>query len=454
MSTQVTVEATRTLAELARQPLPVIDGEPAWLTTTRNQAAAWVARHGFPDSKHEDWRYLDLKPLLGAAFASPAGSNGFALGAPELDSLLGSDLGGPRLVLVNGRLAEQLCRLVDLPAGLGLRSLASAARTGGKALRRCWAQPSGGYRHAFDALNAALAIDGALVEVSAGTSFEAPIEIVHVTLAEAAPPVSCPRIVILAGAGSSATVVESYIGTDHGSSLTNAHTEVVLGAQATLDHYKLQAETEEAFHLSGLEVVAGRDSRFATHLVAVGARLGRHELDISLACEGAAVDLQGLYLPTDAQCHDNPVRVEHAAPSCTSNQLYKGIVDGAGHGIFNGHVIVHPGADGTDAHQTNKNLLLSDRAEVDTRPRLEIFADDVACTHGAAVGQLDADALFYLRSRGIPERTARALLISGFAQEVLERFADGPIRERADRLVTAHLDDGAADRRGITRGRP
>lgn len=422
-----------------------------WLEATRREAADWIARNGFPDRHHEDWRYVDLKPLLDLPVTVPGWDD--LPSASELTALLGPSLGGPRLVLVNGRFATELSDLTALPTSIQVLPLGSAIADDPSMARRYWPAPRHTYLHAFEALNAALALDGCIVQVGDGATLAAPIEIVHLSSSADEPVVSSPRIAVVAGPGSSATAVETYIGAARDVYVTNAHTRVVLGDGAHLEHYNLQDESDRAFHLSTLDVRPGAHSHFSSRSVAVGARLARHEIRIRLEEEGATVDLDGLYLPTGDQCHDNPIVVEHIAPRCASRQLYKGVVDGTGQGVFNGHVIVHPGAAGTDADQVNKNLLLSDRAEVDTRPRLEIFSDEVSCTHGAAVGQLDADALFYLRSRGIPGPAARSLLISGFAQQVLERFTPGTVRERAEHLVTAHLDSGGrkSNRSGETR---
>ena len=443
MSAQVTAPDRLTLDEMLRLAPPEAPGEATWLSKLRSDAAEWVVDHGFPSAKHEDWRYVDLRPLLELPFAS-ARIPGDDEAAPGLAGLLGPDLGGPRLVLVNGRYAPGLSRLADLRGGVRVTSLASLIQAGDETVGDMWRTSARGWSHGFEALNAALAVDGGFVEVAESASLDVPIEIVHVAIGSDVPPLCNPRTFIRIGAAGSATVVETYLGSGQGGSLTNAHTEIVLAEGAAVDHYRFQAETCEAYHLSRLEVRPGPTARFTSHLVAVGARLGRHELRAFLAGAGATVDLDGLFIPRGAQCHDNPVRVEHTAPGCTSDQLYKGIVDGAGHGVFNGHVIVHPGAAGTDANQVNKNLLLSDRSEVDTRPRLEIFADDVACTHGAAVGQLDPDAMFYLRSRGISEPEARSVLVAGFAQEILSRVPPGPVRDRAESLVATHLQDGGA----------
>ncbi|MGH9116267.1 MAG: Fe-S cluster assembly protein SufD [Acidimicrobiales bacterium] len=417
-------------------------GEPAWLAGAREEASSWLARNGFPTRKDEDWRYCRLDPILALPLEpTRAGVTTEPLEEPEVRATLPEGFGGARLVFVNGRFAERLSCTDGLAEGVGIGNLAPVLAAPDGLLRPLWSDAAG-YPHAFRALNDALATDGAFVDVPAGTCVETPIEIVYVSVPRDRPVVSNPRSLVRAGPGAAASVVETYVGLPGGPCLTNALTQIVLGEGARVDHYKLQDEEVGSFHLSCVEVRPGRGARFSSRLVALGGRIARHEVNARLEEEEATVELDGLYLPAGDQYHDNPVRVEHAAPRCTSRQVYKGIVDGSAHGVFNGHVIVRPGADATDAHQVNKNLLLSDRAEVDTRPRLEIFADDVACTHGAAVGSLDADALFYLRSRGLPSSEARALLVAGFAQEVLDRFPAGPVRDRAERLVGERLAAG------------
>lgn len=433
MSVNVTAEPRQSLGDLESLALGVIDGEPAWLTDVRRKALDWVVGHGFPARKHEDWRYVDLRPLLEMQFSATSGD----IDVEHLAAMLGTGLGGPRLVLVNGRFAPELSFLSEVPAGIRV-----GPTSGGLDRRDVWLPVGGLLRDGFEALNTALAVDGALVEIGPDVTLDIPIEIVHLAYAAGDPVMSHPRTLIRVGAASRVTIVETYFGGRDGTSFTNSQNQVLLDDSSQLEHYRFQADSDTAYHLSSVSVRPGRASRFASHLLATGSHVGRHELRVLMAEPGAGVDLDGLYLTGGDRCHDNPVRVEHAAPDCFSRQVFRGIVDDSGHGIFNGHVIVHPGANGTDAQQVNKNLLLSEHAEVDTRPRLEIFADDVACTHGAAVGQLDPEALFYLRSRGISEPHARVMLVAGFAEEILTRFQPGPIRDRAEQLVAARLEGG------------
>ena len=407
------------------------------LRARRRAAAAWVEAHGFPTTKHEDWRYTKIDTALAVPVVAsvPEPSEAVVAAFPDI-GLPEVRPGGARFVVVNGRVVPALSTTGRLPDGARVEALSDALRRPEPLVEELWAWPGESYPDAFRAYNDAMALDGVLIDLAAGAQVSDPIEIIFVSLAVEEPRWSHPRVVVSAGAGSSATLVETYIGVD-GLSVTNALTQVRLGPGAQLAHYVLQAEGKASDHFSCLEVRLGERSRMSSRLLATGGRIGRHQVDAVLGGEEAEVTVDGLFLTGSGQHHDNPVRIEHAAPNCMSRQLYKGVVSGDGRGVFNGHVVVRPGGDGTDAAQVNKNLLLSERAEVDTRPRLEIFADDVACSHGAAVGELDPDALFYLRSRGVDEDVARAVLVSGFAQELLDRFEPAPIRQLAQQLAEA-----------------
>lgn len=433
--------ATAAAGVFSRLELTPDGHHPGWLTATRLAALRWVAKHGFPTQKDEDWKYTALGPLLEVPFEAAVAWTGQRWSASTIDALA-VDLGGPRLVFVNGHFAIELSRLTELPEGATVTNLSAVLTEGPERLGRHFAPPLGQHPHAFTALNDALTEDGAFIHLAAGTTVEEPIQLVFLSDTGGSPLVSSPRSVVLAGASSRATIVETYAGIPGDVYCTNAVTEVVLDDGARVEHYKLQDEPESSFHLALLDVRQGRDSWFASHAVALGSSIGRHEVRVLLEAEGAQARLEGLYMPQHSQHHDNTILVDHGAPNCTSHQLYKGVLDGNGHGVFNGHIMVRPGADGTDANQTNKNLLLSNGAEVDTRPRLEIYADDVKCTHGAAVGQLDEEAVFYLRSRGITREAARGLLVYAFVQEMVERIRLEPLRAHLETLVTDRLSAG------------
>jgi len=440
--------STATVAELlSRLGFPPSGPGPAWLTQARHRSAEWATMRGFPTLKDEDWKYTRLGPLLDVPFERAEARAGRRVSSSTVEALT-IDATSIRLVFINGFFAPELSSMTEVPDGVTVTNLASVLAEGGAGLEPFFSHPFGEHDHAFAALNTALAEDGAFIQVAADTLVTAPIELVFLSDAQGSPVVSNPRSLILAESGSRVAVVETYAGTTGAVMCTNAVTQVALGEGAQVEHYKIQDEPDTAFHLSLLDVRQGPDSRFSSGSVELGSKIARNEVRVRLEGDGADVAIDSLYLPFGDQHHDNPILIEHAAPRCTSRQLYKGIADDRGHGVFNGHIIVWPGAPGTDASQTNKNLLLSDHAEIDTRPRLEIFTDDVKCTHGAAVGALDEEALFYLRSRGVPHEAARALLTYAFAREMLDLIPSESLRTHVETLVSARLSsdgDGTGD---------
>jgi Fe-S cluster assembly protein SufD len=357
-------------------------------------------------------------------------------------------LPGPKLVFVDGRLAPELSALRGRDEGVTVKLLSQAVLEDTEALEAVLGQRARSEAHPFIALNAALLEEGVFVKVWPGAVAPSPVQLVFLASGESAAPVlSSPRIVVVAGANSEAALVEVYAGVDGGASFTNAVTEVVLGENAAFRHYKLQAEPTEAFHLASLHAEQGRDSRLASHAFALGGALARNEVRSVFAGEGGECVLNGLYVGGGTQHLDNRTDLDHAVPRCTSRELYKGVLDGKARGTFHGRVLVRQDAQHTDASQTNRNLLLSEGALVDTRPQLEILADDVKCAHGAAVGRLDEQALFYLRARGISRTEAERLLTYAFASEVVGAVALEPLRSRVEQLLAGRLPGGA--RRGV-----
>jgi len=415
---------------------------PSWLTGLRRSALQWVSEHGFPTAKDEAWKYTRVAPIFEVPFEPAEPGTSRWLSSIAIDRIAG-DLGGTRLVFVNGYFAPKLSSLERLPTGAKVSSLASVLlNKDGEALEPILSRPFREQPHTFTALNAALAEDGAFIQIPANTIIERPIHLVFLSDTSARPLVSHPRSLVLAGAGSRATIVETYAGILGDVYLTNAVTDVVLDEGAAIEHYKVQNETQTAFHVALLAVRQGRNSRFSAHSVALGSLLARHEVKVALQGEKADAVLNGLYMPWNEQHLANPTTIEHAAPRCTSRQLYKAVVDERGHGVFDGRIVVRPGAFKTDAKQTNKNLLLSEWALADTRPQLEIFADDVKCTHGATVGQLNEEAAFYLRSRGIPHSAARGLLTYAFAREIVDLIRVEPLRSHVEKMVAWRLQTG------------
>jgi Fe-S cluster assembly protein SufD len=413
---------------------------PAWLAPLRRSAIGHFAEAGFPTTRDEDWRYTNLAPLVAAPF-TPAGSH--APGELSAETLQQLALGGtdwPRLVFVDGRYSVRHSSRQPLPRGARLSSLAEALKADGELIERHLARHAAWDANVFAALSAAFVEDGAFLQLPAETSLPAPIELLFVA---AAPGVLAqPRILIVAGPRSRVTVVERYVALTEEAYFTNVVTEIVAGAAATVDHAVVQEQGAGAFHVATVHATLDRDSAFSTCGVGFGAQLARTTLALQFRGEGARGALRGLYVVGGRQHVDNHVTVDHAVPRCSSQQLYKGVLDGSARAVFNGRILVRPDAQKTDANQTNKHLLLSDAVEVDSKPQLEIFADDVKCTHGAAEGQLAPEALFYLRSRGLGEATARGLLTCGFAREVVDRIAPAPLQAYVDRALMARLGTG------------
>jgi Fe-S cluster assembly protein SufD len=427
-------------AFLARLQPRVDARHPAWLQALRRAAFQQVAEQGFPTAKDEAWKYTRVAPILEIPFqpaeAEPGASR--QLCAASIERLAG-DYGGPRLVFINGFFAAELSAVEGLPPGAQVTPFANLLGTDSPALETLFAPELPAQLQAFTALNVAFAEDGALVLISAHMTVQAPIHLVFLSMPGTTPRVTHPRVLVRLGAGSRATLVESYVGDGDEVYLSNAVSEVVLDEGAALDHYKVQDESRAGFHVALLSVRQAQGSHFVAHTFALGAALARQEVRVVLQGPGAEVALNGLYLPRGTQHLDNQTTIEHLAPRCTSRELYKGVIDDDGHGVFDGRIIVRPGALKTDASQTNQNLLLSTLAQVNTQPRLEIFADDVKCAHGAAVGQLDEQAIFYLRSRGISLAAARAMLTFAFVSEMLELIHLAPLRAHLERRVTAQL---------------
>jgi Fe-S cluster assembly protein SufD len=331
------------------------------------------------------------------------------------------------MVFVNGRFAPQLSDMASLPGGVSIKDLGSSWNDPLDALENI-GRISRHESHAFTALNTAFMHDGALIEIARDTEVARPIHLIYVADANAAKGMMHPRNLIHVGRNARATVIESYVSTSDAMYFTNAVTEVSLGDGATLQHYKIQREGARAYHVGTIEAHQSRDSHFISFALSTGAALSRTNVYTTLDGEGSGATLNGLYMLDGDQHCDQQTQITHAQPNCFSRELYKGVLDGQSHGVFNGKVYVHPIAQKTDGKQTNKTLLLSPTAQIDTKPQLEIFADDVKCTHGATIGQIDQTSLFYLKSRGIGHTAARRLLTYAFAADVLETIEIDEVR--------------------------
>ncbi len=416
-------------------------GEPAWLSERRRQGMQLFSEAGFPTTRHEEYKYTNLAPMAKTPFRT-ASAEAESVDQGQIASHLFEDLGGNRLVFVNGRYAPALSQ-INSDSGVEVGPLAERLTASANGLGSHLGHYSGARDNPLAALNSALLVDGALVGIPARQVVEAPIHLVFVATADAPDTVTHSRVLILAGLDSQASVVETYFGLGGETYWTNAVTEIVAEPNARLDHYKLQQEAPQAFHTSFLEIQQGRDSRVATNSLSLGSLLVRNDVEVVLNGEGCDSVLDGLYAVGGRQHVDNRTCIDHAYPHCTSHQLYKGVLDGRSTGVFNGKIIVRPDAQKTDAIQSNKNLLLSENADINTKPQLQIDANDVRCTHGATVGQIDEEATFYLRSRGIGHAQARSLLTYAFAADVLERISITPIRERFESLLMNWLVEGA-----------
>jgi len=404
---------------------------PGWLRNRRDASLEIFAGAGFPGRRDEDWKYTSLRNVERRRFAPPASAQPVPADVPGVEGL-----NGATLVFVNGRLVSA----EGLPTRATACSLAEAVAAGHPACEPLLGQLADPERHRFAALGLATFVDGALVDVPAGSELDEPIRLVFISDGSRQSALSVPRVLVRAGAGSRATIVEHHAG-GSGEALVCATTELELDRGAQVEHYRLQDEAPEAFHLGVVAARIGNDARLVSHNVAVGGRIGRLDLDVSLAGPGAEVVMNGLYLARDKQHVDNHTTVDHAVPHTHSDQIYRGVLTGRSRAVFNGRALVRQGANGTDARQSNANLLLSPDAEVDTKPELEIYADDVKCSHGATTGQLDEGALFYLRSRGLDEETARTVLTFAFADVVLARMGLEPLRRHAEGLVVGRLPD-------------
>ncbi len=411
---------------------------PAFVAEARRAGREGFERSGLPTTRQEEWRFTSLAPLSALAFGR--GDPAEPVTAAEVEAAAGKPF-GPRLVFVNGRFRAELSTAHGLPGGVHAASLAHAIATTPALVEPRLGRAATVEGHPFAALNTAFLGDGALVHVGPSARGGS-VELVFVTAARGRPSASHPRVLVVAEPGGEASVVETYVAIGDQPALTNAVTEMALGAGARIDHYQVQDQPASAFHFATLAVENGPGSRLDTHSTALGAAISRSDVRARLVGEGAQAHVSGLYMADGRRLVDNHTVIEHAVPGCTSRELFKGVLDGEGRGVFAGRVRVLPDAQKTDSHQSNSNLLLSRDAVVDTMPQLEIHADDVKAGHGGTVGELDADALFYLRSRGLPLAAARTLLVYAFAREMVDRVALPALRERLGGLVAGRLPEG------------
>jgi Fe-S cluster assembly protein SufD len=430
--------------------------EPARIGRMRGEALSRFLANGFPTTKHEEWRFTSVEKIATRTFtlagpgepdkARPTGG-----GSPlHISPFQLREVFGAELVFVDGWYAPALSTVGSLPQGAQVGSLTAYAAGHAEAVDKHLGHVAPFDRQPFVALNTAFFADGAYVNIPARTVLEKPIHLQFIStdgdgvssLNDPRPHLIGvhPRVLIVMGEQSQAAVVESYAGPAGAEYFTNVVTEVVMGEQAVLDHYKLQHESNQAFHIGAIHVKAARSASCSSHSISLGGALVRNDVVAVLGGEGGHCTLNGLYLVDGNRHVDNHTTIDHAMPNCDSREIYKGILADKARGVFNGKIIVRPDAQKTDAKQTNRALLLSEDAQINSKPELEIFANDVKCTHGAAVGQLDKDAVFYLRSRGIGLVEARHLLIHAFAGDVLNRLPILAVRKGVEDVLHRQLE--------------
>jgi Fe-S cluster assembly protein SufD len=413
-----------------------------WLQRLRENAFARFCETGFPTSQMEDWRFTNVSAIAHAEFELPAdGSRLVSRAQIAADGLKDA---ASRLVFVNGRFAPEHSLLERLPDGLFVRNLATQIAEAPEAIEPYLGRYLNVDRDAFCALNSAFLDDGAYIHVRRGAIVEAAVHLLLLSIGDGRATMNHPRNLIVAEDASQLTVVEDYVSLGGGSAtLSNAATELVAGDSTVVSHYQVERESLEAFHISTLRIQQGRSTNVASHSLLIGGGLVRNNVHPVLAGEGGECLINGLFIGKGSQHLDNYMLVEHLSPHCGSRQFYNGILDDRAHGVFHGRIIVHKEAQKTDAKQTNRNLLLSDDAQIDTKPQLEILADDVKCTHGATIGQIEDEALFYLRTRGIDEVSARQILLLAFASECTERMKESAVRAFVQPLIESHVSQMA-----------
>ncbi|MDH3597329.1 MAG: Fe-S cluster assembly protein SufD [Rhodospirillales bacterium] len=399
-----------------------------WLAELREAGLARFASLGLPTPRDESWKYTNLRPLEKVAFGTP---NGEAVSIDRLPSLLPAGASENRLVFVNGHYRADLSTLKSLREGVEIGSLAAGLERSPETVAEYLGQiaPAGGAageqpgEQPLLALNTALSGDGLMLRLGRGAKVKTPIEVIFIGAATEQALAYHPRNLIVLEPESQAVVIEHHVSLGGGATFANSATEIELGDGALLHHYKMQAEGPEAFHVSTVHARVGRDAHYDSFGMSLGSRLSRNEVSVRLNGQGANCHLNGAYMVRGKQHCDTTTLVEHLVPRTSCREVFKGVLDDEARAVFQGRIVVHPDAQQSDGHQLSKAMLLSERAEIDIKPELEIYADDVKCSHGATAGDLDHEALFYLRSRGLPEGPARRLLIEAFLTESIEAIA-------------------------------
>lgn len=406
-----------------------------WLESIRESGIAKFSELGFPGPDNEDWRFTNVTPIARTVFGMD--KNGRPQVTPDTVSrFIIPGLKCSTLVFINGRYQAELSSLSELPRGVKALNLAEAVESDGDLVKEKLSAYANFDKEAFTALNAAFMEDGGFIHVPDNTVLTEPVHLLYITTESDHPTITNPRNLFVVGKNSEVDVVEQYVSLSEGVYFSNVVTELIIGENSTVGHYLIERESKKSFNVSTLRVQQDRNSNLRSHSVLLGGALVRNNVHPVLAGEGCDSLINGLYMSSGRQHMDNYMVVEHASPHCDSRQFYNGILDDRSKGVFHGRIIVHEDAQKTDAKQTNRNLLLSDNARIDTKPQLEIYADDVKCTHGATIGQMDENAIFYMQSRGIPEDTAKDILLSAFSGGTLDSMRIEQIREYCGKLVS------------------
>ena len=441
MMTQTLAKYERYVSDFRDLEMKRSAGGPAWLDSIREHALARFAELGLPTARrgNEKWKYTNVGPIAGTVFGYPveAGVNGTA--AAEIQRRAPWHEGWTNLVFVDGHYLASLSTKPTGANGVRVASLAEAIISDPDLVQQHLSRYASVEDDGFTALNTAFIQDGAFVHIPEGESHETPIHLVFASSERGEPTVSYPRALVVAGPHSKATIIESYVGLSGTRYFTNAVTELVVGDGAQIDHYRLLIEGDDSFHVGVARVHQGEGSVFTSKVFEKSVGLGRYDFSSLLDGPGCSCLLHGLYMTSGTQHVDNLIDIDHAKPYCTSRLYYKGILDGKSRAVFGGTIWVREGAIKTDAMQSDKNLVLSPDAEVDSKPALFIYADDVKCSHGATAGNIDQDTVFYMRSRGLDLETASRLLIYGFASEIIETVEEDPLRAFLEKLFLESL---------------
>jgi Fe-S cluster assembly protein SufD len=417
-----------------------LNGEArSWLHPLRKDALASFNQLGFPTTRHEEWKYTNISAIAKEHFSPVLQPDFTAVSEGDITRYNYGGLDAHLLVFIDGRFAAERSSVGTLPEGVRLSSLAEALRADSDMVQHHLAKYAAYREDPFAALNTAFVYDGTFLHIPANTVMDKPIHLLYLSTQQSQPFITHPRNLVIVDANTRGQIIETYAGQKNGTYLTNSVTEFIIGENAFLEHFKIQEESLSAYHISTAVAYQRANSNFSSHSISFGGKIVRNNPTAVLDAEGVESTLNGLYLGTGSQLIDNHTVIDHAKPHCNSHELYKGVLDGNARGVFNGKIFVRLDAQKTDAKQTNKALLLSDEATIDTKPQLEIFADDVKCTHGATIGQLDENAMFYLQARGIAKDMARDILTYAFASDVIDRVEIKELRDYCHHRVLTKL---------------